>query len=94
MRGLGLWSDEVPAVARLASSMPFCYDTLAFPEWLQWVLLPRLKGMPAFPPQLPYKSNIAPFAEEWFRAEGMLRDARKLQGIIRELDQLLSNSLA
>ena len=42
MRSLDLWSSTPPAEQALASSMPFCYDTLDFSEWLQWIFIPRL----------------------------------------------------
>jgi len=28
LRDLGLWSDERPTAEALASTLPFCYDTL------------------------------------------------------------------
>lgn len=92
MRGLGLWSDEAPEPERLASKMPFCYDTLPFPEWLQWVFLPKLRVMLELHQALPHKCNIAPLADEWFKAQGIQQDARKLQEVIRDLDRLLSAS--
>ncbi|MEB3733798.1 YqcC family protein [Halopseudomonas pachastrellae] len=37
LRQWGLWSLEPPSAAQLASEAPFCADTLAFEQWLQWV---------------------------------------------------------
>ena len=35
LRDLGLWSDVRPDPEALASTMPFCYDTLELEQWLQ-----------------------------------------------------------
>ena len=34
LRDLGLWSDVRPDPEALASTMPFCYDTLELEQWL------------------------------------------------------------
>ena len=41
LRDLGLWSDERPTAEALASTLPFCYDTLDLEQWLQFVFLGR-----------------------------------------------------
>lgn len=92
MRCLDLWSEDAPSDQRLASRMPFCYDTLSFPEWLQWVFIPKLQVIVRSRRTLPHKCDIAPFAEEWFRVQHLQQEARRLQSIIRELDRLLSVS--
>ena len=37
LRDLGLWSDARPEPEALASTMPFCYDTLELEQWLQFI---------------------------------------------------------
>ena len=37
LRELGLWSDARPKAEHLASTMPFCYDTLELEQWLQFI---------------------------------------------------------
>ncbi len=32
-----------PSAEALASTAPFCYDTMAFETWLQWVFVPRMR---------------------------------------------------
>jgi uncharacterized protein YqcC (DUF446 family) len=93
MRLLALWTDQAPTAEKLASRMPFCCDTLFFPEWLQWVFIPRLALLLGTEQRLPHKCEIYPLAEEWLRVEGLLQESGKLLGIIRELDEVLSNSL-
>ncbi|RFQ09873.1 pseudouridine synthase, partial [Pseudomonas sp. ATCC 13867] len=43
MRAIGLWGEERPSQEALSSQEPFCVDTLALEEWLQWIFLPRMK---------------------------------------------------
>lgn len=43
LRALGWWSESSPAPEALASPEPFCVDTLALEQWLQWIFLPRMK---------------------------------------------------
>ncbi|MGY8909754.1 MAG: YqcC family protein, partial [Flavobacteriales bacterium] len=39
LRQLGLWDRQVPSNSALASSEPFCVDTLTLPQWLQFIFL-------------------------------------------------------
>ncbi len=39
MRQHQLWQDNAPQPDAFASTQPFCLDTLAPFEWLQWVLI-------------------------------------------------------
>src|SRR3569833_1971668 len=42
LRSLTLWEAVPPPPTDLRSMEPFCCDTLSFPQWLLWVLLPRM----------------------------------------------------
>ncbi len=90
MRALGIWSDEAPSAQALASTAPFCYDTLQFDQWLQWVFLPRIRALLEQGSQLPGKSDIAPLAEVWFIEQEMAEEAEELVQLIRDFDRLLS----
>ncbi|MEC8429313.1 MAG: YqcC family protein, partial [Pseudomonadota bacterium] len=35
LKNLNLWETQRPADEALASTQPFCIDTLSFPQWLQ-----------------------------------------------------------
>ena len=88
MRRIELWDQEPPSPQALASTMPFCYDTLQFHQWIQWILLARLRqlieqGMP-----LPGNSEIFPLAEHSF-AELPHKTDRLLQ-LIADLDRALN----
>lgn len=91
LRRLGFWTDQPPAPDRLASKLPFCYDTLTLPEWLQWVFRVRLIEILDTNQPLPEKCAIAPLAEEWFRAKGAGLDAGPLLVVLDALDELLSS---
>ncbi len=41
LRAAHLWEKHPPTGSALTSAQTFCFDTLAFTPWLQWVLLPK-----------------------------------------------------
>lgn len=88
LRRLSLWSDEPPAPEALASTTPFCYDTLGLEQWLQWVLLPKMKAILEAGQPLPARSGIVPLAEEYFPAINV--DAARLLEIIAQFDAVIS----
>ena len=90
MRQLDLWSRKRPSDRDLASKQPFCYDTLPFNDWLQWVFLPRIREILRQGTPLPAKCDIAPLAEVWLKERGLARESRHLLEIIEELDRCLS----
>jgi uncharacterized protein YqcC (DUF446 family) len=66
LRRLDLWQSEPPSAAALASTEPFCIDTLNFPQWLQFIFLPRMYAL-AQAEQLPLgRCEIQPLAEQYF----------------------------
>lgn len=87
METIGLWQPEPPAPEALASTQPFCVDTLDFTEWVQWLLLPRLEMMIQEQLPLPQNSEIHPMAEEVFK--NLEQDTERLLDLIRQLDQTL-----
>ncbi len=88
LRRLGLWEDERPSEAALASPLPFCCDTLSFPQWLQFVFLERMKPLIEAGGPLPGRCGIAPMAEEWFA--GAPLESERLIRILRDFDELLT----
>lgn len=78
LRVLGMWNTTPPAQEALASCEPFCVDTLAFEEWLQWIFLPRMKVILENDEALPAASGILVMAELAYRdrqpfAHGLLQ---------------------
>jgi uncharacterized protein YqcC (DUF446 family) len=91
LRQLGQWSKLQPPAEALASDLPFCVDTLTFPQWLQFVLLPTLYTMLQEGQTLPERCGVAPMAEEYFRGTG-LRSSELVAALVR-IDELLSESV-
>ena len=67
LRVQGWWQEEAPSAEALASPEPFCVDTLAFEQWLQWILLPRMKAIVEADHPLPQASGICAMAELVYR---------------------------
>jgi uncharacterized protein YqcC (DUF446 family) len=88
MEALELWQSSPPSAQALASTQPFCIDTLHFTEWLQWLLIPRLQEMIRQELPLPQSSQIQPMAEEVFKQ--MQADTDALLALINRLDETLS----
>lgn len=90
LRLLGWWAPAAPAVERLASVEPFCVDTLAFEEWLQWIFLPRMKDIIEQGVGLPAACSIRPMAEMAWAVEGA-RVAVLLE-LLEEFDRLINTA--
>lgn len=69
LRLQGMWSSASPAPEALASREPFCVDTLAFEQWLQWIFLPRMKTILEHDYALPASSGIVVMAEVAYRGQ-------------------------
>ena len=69
LRQAGLWSGTAPDPEALQSTQPFCVDTLRFEQWLQWVLLPRMKVLLEGDLPLPAASGIQAMAEQVYVGE-------------------------
>lgn len=70
LRRMDLWRSESPSPEALASTEPFCVDTLTLPEWLQFVFIPRMEQLIRLEQPLPQQCGIAPIAEEFFKETG------------------------
>lgn len=83
MRTLDCWSRIPPDPQRLASTQPFAMDTLTFAEWLQFILIARLRLIIHQELPLPEALCIVPAAEEVLASEH-----RALLLPLQELDEL------
>ena len=88
LRKADLWERGAPPAEALASTAPFCYDTLEFTQGLQWVMLPRLVQMVEQEQPWPNKSEIAPLAEESFKK--LDHDTDSLLKLMHEFDELIN----
>ncbi|MBD3815382.1 MAG: YqcC family protein [Halothiobacillus sp.] len=83
LREIGL-NTERPSDAALASTAPFCFDTLAFHAWLEWVFLPRMQQTIEHELNLAAPCNIAPLAEYQFATYA--EPTHHLLALLTELD--------
>lgn len=92
LRRLGLWEDQAPPAAALNSSQPFCFDTLEFSQWLQFILLPRFATLIDSGAPLPDKCGVAPMAEVWF-ADTPYEGSQVIE-LLQQLDALVEEIAA
>ena len=79
-----LWSIESPSTEALASQAPFCFDTMRFEQWLQYVFIFKIRLLISQQSPLPKGAQITPMAEQ------MLGQYSEVVSIIRKIDKELS----
>jgi len=89
LRQLNYWQDAALSIEALSSELPFSHDTLTFPQWLQFIFLPRMHELIACAAPLPAACAIAPYAEEYFK-RGNANEQTLLAHLI-EIDTLLTD---
>ena len=87
LRRLTLWQSSSPGAERLASETPFCYDTLTFDQWLQWLFIPRMEHILCGHGSLPSDSNIFPYAADTLRHLGP--DGDELLFLLKTFDEVI-----
>ena len=88
LRQLGMWDKIPPSSKALASTEPFCVDTMTLPQWLQFVFVPTIYRMLEEEEALPERCGIAPMAEEFFRGTGLA--IGELLSSLERIDELLT----
>ena len=88
LKRLGLWQQEPPSAQALASTLPFCIDTLEFHQWLQFILIARLRQMLVLAMELPRQSALHAMASEVYKEEMMFM--QPLVTLLAELDEVLT----
>lgn len=92
LRRLRLWQQAPPSLEALASTLPFCVDSLEFHQWLQFVLLPKLQAIISNEAELPSACNISAYAEEVYQAPE-ITNKQTLLAIIKRLDETITQAL-
>jgi uncharacterized protein YqcC (DUF446 family) len=88
LRDLQLWDFEMISEEALASEQPFAVDTMTFPQWLQFMFLPRMYFLLEQQRPLPGNCGITPMAEQYF---SVLRvNSSPLIAHLQKIDTLLS----
>jgi len=88
LRTSGKWDAYQPPQEALVSSQPFCFDTLRFEQWLQWIFLPRMKQILEHRKPLPSKSSIFAYAQETLHKYDP--PAANLLTLIKRFDDLIA----
>lgn len=88
MRHIGLWEESCPPAEDLASTVPFCHDTLEFTQWLQWVFLQRMRQLLEDNADLPTVCDIHPLAEHSFLE--LSQQTERLLQLIARIDNAIS----
>jgi uncharacterized protein YqcC (DUF446 family) len=86
LRRIGVWSGQPPAHSAFASSVPFFADSMRFEQWLQWVLLARLRALIEGDLPLPERCQVVPMAEE--SLHHLEQDLSRLFALLQALDNL------
>lgn len=88
LRELQLWDDVMISDEALMSEQPFAIDTMTFPQWLQFIFLPRMYFIIEQQLQLPANCGIVPMAEQYF---SVLRlPSSPLISHLQKIDELLT----
>ncbi len=90
LKALELWGgmEAHPSEKAMASIQPFALDTMEFHQWLEYVLIVRLREMIANSAQLPAAMMVHTYAQEQYR--GQWTKYRNLIGILQKLDRLIT----
>ena len=88
LRVHGKWDETRPSESALNSGVPFCFDTLSFEQWLQWIFLPRMKTTIEQTLPLPLKSRIFEYAEDCLHKDDP--STMQLLTLLKRFDDLIS----
>lgn len=90
LREMRLWEFERPSEESLSSLQPFAVDTLAFPQWLQFIFLPRMYYLLEQGQPFPRNCSIAPMAEQYFSSQDLRSSV--LIAHLQKIDELLTRA--
>lgn len=89
LRNLAVWQAEPPPAAAFESREAFFSDTMSFYQWLQFVLLPRVREIVAEQGEFPDESSVGTYAvrelDGMDAAEGLILALCEFDEFIEEL---------
>ena len=91
LKRLNRWSADALPAAAFENMGPFGQGTMAFEQWIQFVLLPRLRAIVSERGEFPSGSQLAVYAVRTFDGDP---DADQLQDLLYELDRLVERANA
>jgi len=89
LRRIGAWRDEPLPEGAYGFRKAFAADTMAFEEWLQFVLLPRVREIVAESGAFPPRSQVGTYA---IRNLDGREDCERLIGLLCEFDYLFASA--
>ena len=88
LKKASLWSNEPVNAEQLASTRPFCIDTLRFEQWLQHVFIVKMEQLIELGMPLPSSIALCPMAEEAFSDQTPF--VSELINLIADIDEVIS----
>jgi uncharacterized protein YqcC (DUF446 family) len=85
MKKIGIWQAGPIAPEKLKCKKAFCMDTMSFEEWLQYVLVPRVRSIIAEKGEWPKGSAVGVMAIRNFDG---FDEAGRLAELLNEFDRL------
>lgn len=86
LKSLGAWSETPPTPEAFESRAAFFADTMSFCQWLQFVLLDRIRTIAADEGEFPSRSQVGVYA---VRELDGLNEASNLVSLLSWLDALI-----
>lgn len=85
-----LWQDAPIDPQALESVQPFAVDTMSFPQWLQFLFIPKMRILLDNQLPLPTKIAVAPMAEQVFcgQHQPLVEAIARLDGYLTSLSQV------
>jgi uncharacterized protein YqcC (DUF446 family) len=91
LRAIGAWEDTLPSPEKMDFKRAFAMDTLAFTQWIQFVLLVRVRGMIEAGSPLPASSQVGVHAVREFDGQP---EAATLKQLLCEFDYVVEHGVA
>jgi len=89
LQQIDLWTETSPDPQSLQSTQPLCHDSLAFTQWLQWVMIPTFDQMLSEGSPLRCHAELLPMAEMAFA--DITQKTDQLLLLIEQLDELINH---
>jgi uncharacterized protein YqcC (DUF446 family) len=89
LKGLGAWQGEPPPPEKLQFSHAFAMDTMSFEQWLQFVLVPRVRGIIEEKGEFPDDSSLGAKAHREYVMWGGDPRYGRLVDLLFEFDSLI-----
>lgn len=88
LKNINRWDDQSLPEEAFVDMGPFGSRTMAFEQWIQFILLPRINQITLEKGEFPGKSNVATYAIRNFDGDP---SAQRLCDLLYELDQLFNS---